>query len=285
MTNMTDISKKLIKIRVSISCWNGNVRSEQGASELCASHGAESEDVNAGVTLLPKAVQKELRDHVTGIRKCVKRVSIPWKDTGDRIIKAADYADLNKEVKTRVANYRNFVMDEVVSKYDELYGMAERRLNGLFDGSKFPSAEQIANKYGATLLIEPITNPNDIRLDGISEDDLEQIKTETVKEYQTSLKEGQQEILENFANAVQNIMSKTDREKSRYGKAVNSLVDLCDSITKLNVLDDPRLTKIAEDIKSKLGNITTDEMKEPANQNKVKTVGKDLLDVIGNIQF
>ena len=281
--NPTD---KLIKVKVTISTWFGNVQSKTGQAELATAHNAQRSDVRAGVSLLPKTVQDRLRKHTIAMRTLVKNNSLPFQDGGVRLMDASEYVKINRELQGMEEAYRIFVMDEIIDKYAELKEMARSRLNGLFDEGKFPTETAILGKYSVRKFIEPISTGEGLKITGLSEAEMEEIRSDAQAEYATELVNGQKDLLIDLGKAIENITGKLGSEGARYKGAVKNLVDLTERIEKLNYLGVPEVSAIAQEVREKFGSIEANDLKESRRlQNSVKSDGKNLMEKLGEISF
>jgi hypothetical protein len=284
--NVAETTKKLIKVRVRVSSWMGQVRSDEGQYELAKNHDAEKDALSVGLALLPKAVQKEIRDHVIGIRKAVAKASLPFEDGGYRILKATEYSRLNAEIQKRQSDFQTYIHDEVYMKYDELRFMAQTRLGSLFDEDSFPTLESIMGRYGACLFVQPIENLEDLRIDGIPDAELAKIKEDTLAEYEKNLVAGQMELVQSIRKAVEAILEKTDNEGSRYKRALENLSELCDSVPALNILGSDELEKLAKQIKKKIATKDSNTIKENKTvKTAVVKASKSMIDELDKIEF
>lgn len=280
------VTKKLVKTRVRVSAYNGNVRSDDGQKELAESNNAEKDSVIVGVSMFPKEIQKKIRDHTSGIRQTLRKASLPFQDGGYRILNAKNYPKLRLEILKRREDFRTFVYDEIVLKHDEIKQMAETRLGTLFDSSDFPDQDKIMDRFDAVIFCEPIQDLTDLRIEGLTENELEQIKSDTIAEYEAGLKSAQMELVSNLRKAVDTIKSKTANESSRYKRALANLADVCDSVADLNILEDENLTKITEAIKVKIASKDSDTIKENETvKAELKKDSIDLIDALDQITF
>jgi len=291
MTNkkntVENASKMLIKVSPRISVFLGGVRSRQGKDELALNHGADRDSVNAGVELLPKHLQKKLRDHTVGIRDIVKNYSIPYSD-GVRVMKASKYPEMIKQLDQKIATYKIFVVDEIIGNYDSIKNLAKVRLNGLYNDKMFPNKEVMAEKYGAKIIVEPLSlNDSNFLIDGLDENQINEIKENVRKELEENLIEGQKRVIQELRSAIANILEKTKNEDgARYKGAINNLIEQCNKIDSTNVLEISELTSLTCDIKKKFGNVTANGLKN--NKKGVERVAKDaveLMDALDSITF
>lgn len=284
--NVAETTKSLIKVRVRVSSWLGNVKSNEGQQELAYNHNAEADAVSVGMNLLPKLVQKEIRDHAVGIRKALKKASLPFEDGGYRIMKATEYSKLNKEIQRRKDAFKTFIHDEIFMKYDEIRFMSQVRLGSLFDDEAFPSAETIMDRFDVHLFVQPIQNLEDLRITGMSESEIEKIKEDTMAEYERNLISGQMELVNGIRQAVEVIVGKTGNESSRYKRALEKLGELCDSVPSLNILDSDELNKLAKAIKTKIANVDSNVIKESENvKTNIKKQAESFVDALDKLSF
>lgn len=284
--NVENSASKLLKVRVRVSSWMGNVKSDEGQTELTRNHGVEKDALRVGLSLLPKSVQKEVRDHVIGIRKAVDKVSIMFEKGGFRIMKATEFSKLNAEIQKRRQDFLEYVHDEIYMKYDELTTMAAARLGSLYDENDFPSRDIILTKYNAKPVVQRVDNLKDFQIEGISEKEAEELRKEALADFEANLKEGMMEVVANLRKAVVAIKDKTKDEGSRYKRALENLGELCDSIPTLNIVDSSDLNKLAAEIKTKIAGQNSDSIKEDKKvAKKLAKTAESFTEALDNLVF
>jgi hypothetical protein len=284
--DVSEVTKKLVKVRVRVSSWNGNVKNNTGKIELATNHDADKDALNVGVSMLPKTIQKSIRDFANGIRNEVKARSLPFQDGGYRIIPAKNYPELNRVIQEKIENFRSYVNDEIIMKYDEIKEYTKRRLGSLYSESDFPDVNELVNRYGACLFIEPIADLDDIRIDGIDAGELKKIKDNTLAEYEDNLIKGQMDLVNKLKDAVKTILDKTESEKSRYKRALEKLGEICDVVPELNIFGSETLDNLAKDIKTKIAGQNSDALAtSKVVQKKVVTASKDIISQLNNLTF
>lgn len=260
--NIENSASKLLKVRVRVSSWMGSVKSDEGQTELAQNHGAEKDALRVGLSLLPKSVQKEIRDHVIGIRKAVDHVSIMFEKGGFRIMKAVEFSRLNAEVNKRRYAFLEYIHDEVYQKHGELVAMAAARLGSLFDESDFPSQDEILSKYNAKMVVQRVDNLKDFQIEGISDKEADELRKEALADFEANLKEGMMEVVGRLRKAVVEIQDKTKSEDSRYKRALENLAEMCDVVPTLNIIDNEALNNLAAEIKAKIAGQNSEAIKE-----------------------
>lgn len=285
--SVESLSKKLVKVSPRVSVFMGCVRSRQGKNELASNHNADVDAVNASVELLPKHLQKKLRTHTCGIRDIVRTYSVPYSD-GVRVMKAAKYPEMIKQVDQKIATYKTFVIDDIIGNYDSIKELAKTRLNGLFDENHFPSKDAMAEKYGVRILVEPLgVNDSSFVIEGLSDAQLAEIRENVRKEVEANLIEGQRRVISELKEALTNILNKTKKEDgARYKAAIKNLITKCNEVDNTNVLEIPRLNEISSDIKNKFKNVTANGLKN--NKKGTEAVAKaavDMMDALDSITF
>lgn len=287
MKNVNDISTTLMKVTVNISCWGGIVKSRTIQNETATRHGIAVDATRSKVVMLPKSVMGKLTKHITSIRSFVEDNTLPFQNGGVRIIKASNYLKFLTHLDKLVDDYKVYVYDEIYSKYDELKDMAKERLNGLYDDSRFPMKETICDKYGVSKDTEPLTDVNDIRINGLNELEIEKIKSDLSESYQDKMINGQKAILGKLGDVVQSIAEKLDKDGgTRYKGAIRNLMQLCDTVVRLNYLEISEIDELAKDIKDKFKDVTADRVKSSKTiKNNVKNDTTSVLNKLGSIKF
>jgi hypothetical protein len=276
----SSIANKAILARLSLSKWEGHKYDRQLSDRIIRETGAEQGTARVNKLIVPKESIEPVTQSFNRIYAYHRLVTMPWFDTGERILPTAMYFDyiarinaLKHDAEEQVAQF--------IAAYPRLVATAPQRLNGMFKSSDFPPIERISGMFGINVAFFPIP-VQDIRAEGIDAEELERINADKEAEIRRGIDGAVQDVWQRIYAVVsrmgERLKEYEERERKiargmkdvgRTGVFRNSLVenvtDLCDILPKLNFTGDDSLNRMAHELKSKLCQYDADTLRENVN--------------------
>lgn len=239
--------------------WSAVIKDEQATNEVAAKYGANPNVGRYMKKLLdPKKIPalKKVNQDRSALRQFHYKLTLPWNDDGTRLLPAAMYFDYTSGITERT-NALNGHYDEFLEALPTLREQAKRDLNGLFREDDWPEAKDLKDRLSIRTKIFPLADASDFRCNlGAEHDAL--IKQEITANIYGKLTGGLCEVYTRLHACVQDMVERLEGyQVDAQGKvvktfkdsAVNNLRELIDIVPKLNVMDDPTLTQIAESLR------------------------------------
>jgi HEPN domain-containing protein len=202
--------------------------------------------------------------------------TLPWGDNDDRILPSANYFDYIKEMR-KIKEQFNKTVEEFCETYPSLIEEAKTRLNRMFKDEDYPPVQLIHHKYHFEVVINPISNPNDFRV-SINDKEVERIK----KDIETRMNKAQVDAMKNLWDRlyekVQKIADTLGKSDAIFRDSlIGNVVSLCELLPKLNIENDPELTKMKNEIEN---NLITYSPNDIRNNSKIREETADKADAI-----
>lgn len=235
------IQQNCVIMNVKIGSWKAQRLDKNATAKVIKDAKAKNGTASVNKHLLDKEDLKEIVACDGKIRNHLYAKTLPWSDTGARLItKAAslifieEHMELQRERQEAVAHF----VDEI---YPAAVDRADFRMAGLFNPSDFPTPGEIKRRFYVHLDIVGVSPTKDIRLENSA--DLFQLKvTRAIQGLWVKLAKP----LEHFA------VTMSDEEATFRDSAIENLRAVCDMIPALNFVDDPALEAIRADIEKTL---------------------------------
>lgn len=272
---MTQANINAVICELSIGVWTARKLDKAASREVKHSNGANSDDaarVNknlmAGMDNL-----KKVTEFVGSIRTDFYAMTLPWSDSGQRLVPMAQFFELKQWLNDKDNEYRALV-DNFLYEYPNLISAQAFQLGDLFNRNEYPTADEIRGKFRFSTCFLPLPTAGDFRVDCVQE-----VKDEMANEYE--------QILMNRINSVSTDLwdrlhttLKHMSERLGYdelGKAkvfrdtlVDNAVDLCDLLKKLNITNDPKLESARKELESTLLGVDAGELRRTGAREEVK---------------
>lgn len=267
-----NIYSDAVKLRISCGQAGTHVKLPSISEEVAKSHGISTEDVESSIVVLKKADTQKYQQIVTAARAAHKFWTSPWEDGGWRMLLLTNRAKVLKLLNDFKDSADTIVREGILDRYDDIYADARKRLNGLFSLIRFPSREELAEKYYFDLSEEPICNPGDVRLRHVDPEVEQAIKDSTAKAQASKLKAAQDDLVERIEEMLVRVASlpveerKDDGKKARWhDTAILNIRDSIEVLGSLNFNQDPKLDAVIKALGGKLAVINPESLRKSKN--------------------
>lgn len=235
------IQKSCMTINITVGVWMGYRMDKTKTHQVTTEAGAHDDAARVNKHLVPKETLKAIVSKVGAVRNHFYANTLPWKDSGDRLVTRKRYQKFMEEHSKLRADFFAEVEEFLTKKYLTARDQANFRMGDMFDPDDYPSAATLRRRFYISLDIDGISTAYDFRLEA-SEDVIQSRVTKAM----TSLWDKLLKPLEHFAGT----MAETD--KVFRDTTVSNLRDIVEMLPELNFTDDPALAELGEKIRKSL---------------------------------
>ena len=272
-------------VEFNASVWTARKLDKTATDEVVHSKNAAAKDA-ARVNKHLLAGRNELdviQKHVNAVRTYVYSQTMPWSDSGQRLLPTAKFMEFNERMDEENDKFWTLVND-FVDVYPSLITAQAMALGDMFNRNDFPSQQEIAAKFDFGVGFLPVPTFGDFRID---------VGNEAQAELQEKLNKLTEQRVESAmgdvrARLTEHLKRMSDRLTVDYinGEAVtrkfhNSLVDgafdLCDMVKALNIVNDPDLEAARKGLEFALVGVDAKELRDNMS---VRTEVKSQVDEI-----
>jgi len=153
---------------------------------------------------------------------------------------------------------------------------AQRFLGTAYKPADYPEAHEIADKFRMDMQVMPVPN-NDFRVN-IADEELERIHDEVSARVKQAAQGAMQDVWQRLYDKVKHFAEKMDDPKAIFrDSTVDHLVDLCELLPRLNVMDDPNLEAMRQEVEAKLAGYNPDVLRtSPTTRQTVADEANDI---------
>lgn len=269
-TTRYNIDSCAMIVEFNASVWTARKLDKSATDEVVHGKNAAAKDA-ARVNKFLLAGRNELdviQKHVNAVRTYVYSMTMPWSDSGQRLLPTAKFIEFNQRMDEENDKFWQLVND-FVDVYPSLITAQAMALGDMFNRNDFPSQQEIAAKFDFTVGFLPVPTFGDFRVD---------VGNEAQAELQRKLTELSDKRVEAAMQDVKDKLKEhlkrmSDRLTVDYinGEAVtrkfhNSLVegafDLCDMVKTLNIVNDPDLETARKQLEFALVGVDAKELRD-----------------------
>ena len=269
---MNNLSEKamLVHLRISMSLFH--IKDSRVSAEIKQTKNADFDSGNWWTYLIPK---KELDGIVRAAGKCravVESMTLPWNDSGDRILPSELYFDFTQKLRKATDEYDSEI-EKFISRYPEILERSQKRLGKLVDSARFPTIVDVKSKFGHYVDIFPLPNTQDFRA-SLSNDDVKNIKENMESSINAKIGNAMASIWQELAELVGKIESTlSEPDRIFRNTLISNLTDFCHLIPKLNIVQSDKLENVRKELVDKLANIHPETLRD--NPDVRKKAAKD----------
>jgi len=254
------LSDRAILVQLNISTWSANKLDKEISAETSAIKGAISNSVRTHKSLLPMCdLLDDIKKKASLIRTKFYENTLPWGVKGIQILPTANYLAFMTDFRKERAEYEQLV-NRFVPEYPQLVVDAQRFLGAAYKPADYPEAHEIGDKFKMDMQVMPVPN-TDFRVN-IADEELARIHDEVEARVKQAAKGAMMDVWQRLYDKVKHLAEKLDDPKAIFrDSTVNHLVDLCEMLPRLNVMDDPNLEAMRQEVEAKLAGYNPDTLR------------------------
>jgi len=254
------LSDRAILVQLNISTWSANKLDKEISAETSAIKGAISNSVRTHKSLLPMCdLLDDIKKKASLIRTKFYENTLPWGVKGIQILPTANYLAFMTDFRKDRAEYEQLV-NRFVPEYPQLVVDAQRFLGAAYKPADYPEAHEIGDKFKMDMQVMPVPN-TDFRVN-IADEELQRIHDEVEARVKQAAKGAMMDVWQRLYDKVKHLAEKLDDPKAIFrDSTVNHLVDLCEMLPRLNVMDDPNLEAMRQEVEAKLAGYNPDTLR------------------------
>lgn len=244
------IKDKAMLVQPSISVWSARRIDKAVTREVAQRHGADARKAGRYNKCLidPEAESfVEVRRIAQAARDFHYSHTLPWTQQGAQILPAAEYWEYSAQMKEYQDKFRQAART-FLAEYPALKEKARRDLNGLYREEDYPRSTEVASKFSFEVHFLPIPDKEDWRVSlGAHEEAM--IRAQIEANLQQAVENAMRELWQRLLEAVQRMVDRLSTEEPRFRDTmVENLRELVDLVPRLNLVSDPKLEAIRQEI-------------------------------------
>ena len=285
--NRYNIDSCALLVEFNASVWTARKLDKNATDEVVVSKRAGAKDA-ARVNKHLLAGRNELdviQKHVGAVRTYVYENTLPWSDTGIRLLPTSKFMDFNDRMGKLEEEFVELVND-FVQVYPSLITAQAMALGDMFDRSEYPSAGEMSHKFSFRLNFMPVPKAGDFRVD-VGNEAQEELQKKLAKLADERIELAMKDARERLKSHLERMMERLKVEevngkvtKSRiHDSLVEGGLELCDVLKALNLTGDPVLEKARATLESVLRTVDVDDLrKHDSARVEVRTQVAEIMD-------
>ena len=267
---------------IQVGVWQGYRLDKEASRKVTEDNNADGDAARVNKHLVPKEALKPVNSAAGAVRNHLYAKTLPWKDNGDRLLTRAMYMDFIEEHEKLVAVFKLAVERFLDHTYPAARDQAEFRMGDLFKGDDYPSVESLRRRFYINLDIDAVTEAGDFRVQ-MDASELARVREAMEEAMQQRIGKAMRDVWERLSTVVGHFATRMASDDIFRDTTVSNIEDLLDLLPGLNVLDDPDLKAMGDEIRAKLsGHDPKTLRKQPEVRSQAAKDAQEIIDRMGS---
>jgi hypothetical protein len=254
------LSDRTMLVHLNVSQPRLTITDKDETSKVLASHNAERDVAKVLKDLYGKDY-KPIKTAINELRSFHYHMTSPWLDQGQRILATANFQRYTAGLRSRKDNI-TALFEDFVADYEQMLERQQRRQNGMFKASDYPTTYELREQFGIKVAYSPVPTANDFRCE-VDEIDAEIVKADLLVREQEATRTVMRDTWQRLHEAVSHAASKlADADGIFRDTMIENINALLDILPGLNVDKDPNLDKLADEIRQHVASCSPDRLRK-----------------------
>ena len=267
-TANASLADRALLVNLSISQWSAAKSDKKVNHEVATTHGNDEGMGNYRKTLLAKEALKAVKEITARAREEHYRVTLPWRDTGDRVLSSAGYFAYSEAIR-RIQTEWETAVDQFCANYPQFVEEARAKLNGLFNSADYPDPAQIRGKFAFKFEVLPLATGEDFRVQ-LGDAEVTRIREQITRDTDSQVNRAMADVWQRMREVIAAMSDRLKLFKKNADGAterpfrdtlVTNITDLLDVLPILNLTGDPAVTQFAAEMRDSLTLYTPDQLR------------------------
>lgn len=265
-----NIDTAAMLVEFNAPCWTARKLDRATSDEVITNKNAQAKDA-ARVNKHLLAGRNELEvinKHVSAVRLKVHQHTLPWSDSGQRLLPVVHFAQFNERMQKEEERFWDLV-DAFELAYPTLITAQAMSLGDMFKRSDYPDPAVIRSKFAFRVTYVPVPTSGDFRVDigDAAQQELRRVlarvSDERVEAAMADVRGRLKEHLERMADRLAvDLVDGEEKGRTFRDSLVVGGLELCELAKALNIVKDQTLEGARKELHQILVGVTPDELRK-----------------------
>jgi len=269
-------------VELSVSQWTARKLDKSTTEELVKDKNAQEKGaarVNKHL-LAGRSELEKINQYVTETRSFVYDNTLPWSDSGIRLLPSVKFMEFNRNMQEREDKFYGMV-EEFVTAYPSLITAQAMALGDMFNRDDYPQPNDIAHRFSFNINYMPVPSSGDFRVDigndaqAELKEKLSKLADERVESAVNGFKQRLVEHLKRMSDRLEvDVVAGELKPRKFHDSLLETAHEICDLATALNIINDPQIEDARKTLKKAINGIDVSDLRKdmPTRQDIKKEV-------------
>ena len=281
--SMPSIASSAMLVELNISTWAGRKKDKTESAKT---------NYNAGATAGTAAVTKKLlgnceeltalQKHVSSCRSLHTSMTLPWSDSGLRLIPTAQYFKY-QQAMTDMQQQFDKLTEEFIDAYAWEVTTAHRELGDMFHRDEYPTSDALAGKFRMRMNYLPVPEAGDFRVD-VGAGNLAELQDHYESYYTAQLSHAMTHLWNRLFESLTRMSERldyTDTKKVFRNSLVENVVEIVELLGTCNITNDTQMSAMQSRLEVAMYGVTPEALRDDSHLRRI--VREDINEAIAAI--
>lgn len=253
--NASGVLTKAALVSISIGIWEGRKHDREVTAKVNSQHHADPHAGRYNKHLLGGSTPTlgAILTAVTQLRETHHEQTVPWTDTGWRLLPMANYMEYTAAMRDKITKF-DAAVEAFLDAYPKLARQAEEKLQGMYRRADYPSVDSLRHRFHRKVQFSPLPAAEDFRI-SLPEEELRQMQQDVTDRLTRATTEALQDCWQRLGDAVSNVRGRLDDGKHLRESMITRLSEVAASLGRLNLTGDAALDTACNRVLTSLGTL------------------------------
>ena len=203
----------------------------------------------------------KLIDNIVGMaRNWHYHVTLPWSDDGSRLLPATGFIEYKQQM-ARFGDRFTAAVENFLARYHTLVEESKERLGNMFNQSDYPMLSDVRRRYLMTTDFSPVPIGQDFRVD-IADEEIKVIQASIENRLKQATEDALRDLWKRLYKVINSFHDRLSDSKAIFRDSlIGNIIELTDLLPRLNIMEDPNLDSMCNEVSMSLTNIIPDVLR------------------------
>lgn len=268
--SVPSLASSAMLVELNISYWSGRKQDKSVAKEVEASKHAATGVANVSKKLLGNCAELDaVQKFQANVRNFHYSATMPWSDSGLRIVPTTRYFDYHKQITTMQTEFERLVA-AFLDEYEWARAQAQIKLGDMFHPDDYPTVDKLREKFSFRVNYIPLPDAGDFRVD-IGNEAVEQLRAQYAETYARQVEGAMKDIWKRLFDTLTVLsrqLSDADeagKKPKMYQSVFDRALEIIDLMEDCNLTGDPQMQVAQRKLAQTFRGVSLDAVKDDAH--------------------
>jgi len=260
------LSTKAIRLHLLWGYWKPEKTDKAITATTNKSLGVQGNRGHYDKELFSTEYMRPLREHTSRTKRFYYLHTLPWEDRVSRLASVRKVEEIATVLNRNILQYEEILRRTVGDDAAYMQAIYDQRLwlGASWAYGDYPGREAFMQRYHARLDIMPLTTTTDLRCElseSLRAQIAESIERDTAERFRLAMADCWKKLYEPVRKMADTL---SQSDASFRNTLVGNIREVCEVMPELNILDDPELKRMTDEVMGRLADADTDALKDDA---------------------
>ena len=259
-TDAPTLGSSAMLVELNISSWEGRKKDKKASTKVTQDAQAKKGLANVTKQLLGDCDElSALRTHVTATRSMHSNMTMPWSNSGLRLLPTAQYFKYT-EAMSQMQNEFEALKTKFLNSYNDTVVDVQLELGTLFLREDYPTVESLESKFAFRMNYTPLPDVGDFRVD-VGNDALREVREKYNDFYNKQFSTAMNDVWTRLHKALANMSERLDYsgkgdKKIFRDTLVPNVTDMIELLRVCNVTQSTQMSDMANKLEDAMSGVS-----------------------------